>query len=234
MHFYDPQDFRSMDPWRIFRIIAEFVEGFDEMAKVMPAVTIFGSARTKPDHKYYKWTVDVARLLSEAGYNIITGGGPGIMEAANLGARQGKGMSIGLNIDLPFEQKPNPHVQKLISFRYFFCRKVMFSKYACALITMPGGFGTLDELFENITLVQTGKIPAMPIVLMGKEYWEGLLAWIRRTMLETEHNISPEDLNIFDITDEPAEAVEIIRQRCPRLEDTIAQYRPKKTTPQEP
>jgi len=231
MYFHDPHDFRSMDPWRIFRIMAEFVEGFEEMAKVIPAVTIFGSARTRPEHKYYQWAAEVARLLSEAGYNIITGGGPGIMEAANLGARRGRGMSIGLNIDLPFEQKPNPYMHKLISFRYFFCRKVMFSKYACAIITMPGGFGTMDELFENMTLVQTKKIPAMPIILMGKEYWEGLLSWMRHTMLEAEQNISPEDLTIFNLTDDPCEAVEIVRQRCPRAEDTIAEYRPKKASP---
>jgi len=211
----DPDDFRNLDPWRIFRIMAEFVEGFEEMAKICPAVTVFGSARTPQDHKYYRWGVEVARQLAESGYNIITGGGPGIMEAANRGAKEAKrGVSVGLNIDLPFEQVANPYITKMLSFRYFFCRKVMFSKYACAIVVLPGGFGTLDELFEILTLVQTKKVPPTPVVLMGTAYWQGLLAWLRGTMLEEEGNISAGDLDLFRVTDEPAEVVRIIQARC--------------------
>ncbi len=211
----DPNDFRNLDPWRIFRIMAEFVEGFEEMAKVCPAVTIFGSARTRPGTRYYRWGVEVAGGLARAGYNIITGGGPGIMEAANRGAKEaGKGVSVGLNIDLPFEQEPNPYITKMLTFRYFFCRKVMFSKYACAIVVLPGGFGTLDELFENLTLVQTRKIPPMPIILMGTKFWQGMLDWIRDVMLEREENISPEDMDLVTLCDDPREAVRLIKRKC--------------------
>lgn len=200
-------DFRDMDPWRIFRIMAEFVDGFEEMATVEPAISIFGSARTKETHPHYKMAREVAARLSGEGIHIITGGGPGIMEAANRGAKEGgRGLSIGLNIDLPFEQEPNPYIEKLLDFRYFFVRKVMFSKYSRGLICMPGGFGTLDEMFENLTLVQTKKVPPMPIVLMGSEYWKGLLGWLRETMLG-EAYICPEDLELMLVTDDIDEAV---------------------------
>ncbi len=215
MSVEDPNDFRTMDTWRVFRIMAEFVEGFEEMAKARPAVSLFGSARTEPGTVEYERAVTVSRLLTENGYNIITGGGPGIMEAGNKGAREGgRGLSIGLNIDLPFEQKPNPYIEKLLTFRYFFVRKVMFAKYASAMIVMPGGFGTLDELFEILTLVQTQRMPPMPVVLMGRDFWEGLLDWIRGTVLTKHAYISPEDQELFRVTDDPAEALEIIRSRA--------------------
>ncbi len=228
MIFKDPDDFRTMDPWRVFRIMAEFVDGFEEMARISPGVAIFGSARTKPDHPYYLLAQETARILSDQGYNIITGGGPGIMEAANRGGKEGKnGLSIGLNIDLPFEQEPNPYVGKLMSFRYFFCRKVMFSKYSCAIIIMPGGFGTLDEMFEIITLIQTNKIPAMPIVFMGQEYWQGLLDWVHNTMLGHGY-ISEEDQKIYSLTDDPHEAARIIIKACGKPQDTVGPHMPKK------
>ncbi len=207
----DLRDFRHMDPWRVFRIMAEFVEGFEEMAKICPAVALFGSARTAEDHPYYKMARETSRLLSEAGFNIITGGGPGIMAAANRGAREsGRGVSVGLNIDLPFEQQPNEFVQKLVSFRYFFVRKVMFSKYSRAIITFPGGFGTMDELFEILTLVQTNKVPPVPLVMMGSDYWAGLLGWLKEVMLRTESNINPEDMEMIFLTDSPEEAAAYI------------------------
>lgn len=204
-------DFRDMDPWRIFRIMAEFVDGFEEMATVEPAISIFGSARTKESHPHYQMAREVAARLSAEGIHIITGGGPGIMEAANRGAKEGgRGLSIGLNIDLPFEQEPNPYIEKLLDFRYFFVRKVMFSKYSRGLICMPGGFGTLDEMFENLTLVQTKKVPPMPIVLMGTSYWEHLLGWLRDTMLG-EAYISPEDMDLMLVTDDIDEAVKHVK-----------------------
>jgi hypothetical protein len=215
MSVEDPNDFRTMDTWRVFRIMAEFVEGFEEMAKARPAVSIFGSARTEPGTPDYERAVAVSRLLTENGFNIITGGGPGIMEAGNKGAREGgKGLSIGLNIDLPFEQKPNPYIEKLLTFRYFFIRKVMFAKYAQAMVVMPGGFGTLDELFEILTLVQTQRMPPMPVVLMGREFWRGLLDWIRDVVLTTNAYISPEDLDLFEVTDDPEEALAFIQRRA--------------------
>lgn len=232
MIYADPDDFRSMEPWRIFRIMAEFVDGFEMMASVIPAVSIFGSARTRPDSIYYQWAVDLARRLADMGFNIITGGGPGIMEAANKGAKQsGKTMSVGLNIDLPFEQTPNRYITKLLSFRYFFCRKVMFSKYASAIAVLPGGYGTIDELFENLTLVQTHKVPWMPIVLMGREYWQGLLTWLREWMLEKEKNISPEDLDLVYLTDDPVEAANYINTHADRRGVAERSYQPKKTLP---
>lgn len=198
------------EPWRIFRIMAEFVEGFDHLAKLGPVVTIFGSARTRKSDKYYKMTVKTAKLLARDGYGIITGGGPGIMEAANRGATEAGGKSIGLNILLPFEQAPNTYIKTLVSFNYFFVRKVMFMKYAHGLIIMPGGYGTMDEFMEAMTLIQTHKIHKFPVVLMGKEYWGGFVKWLKDTMLKYEY-ISPEDLNLFHITDDPAEAVEVIK-----------------------
>lgn len=211
-------DFTRNDTWRVFRIMAEFIEGFEEMSRIGPAVSLFGSARTKPSNPSYKLGVRTSKLLAQAGFTIITGGGPGIMEAANKGAVQGGGLSVGMNIDLAFEQKANPHVQKLISFRYFFVRKVMFLKYARAAIALPGGYGTLDELFETLTLIQTEKTPPIPLVLMGKTYWSGLLDWLRGVLLE-QKMISPEDMDLFLVTDEPEEAVAHIREMTSRQEN---------------
>jgi uncharacterized protein (TIGR00730 family) len=198
------------DTWRLFRIMAEFVEGFETLSCKGPCVTIFGSARTPPSHPYYKMTVKVARLAARSGYGIITGGGPGIMEAANRGAMQEKGESIGLNIQLPFEQVPNPYIKLLINFRHFFCRKVMFLKYTSAVIVMPGGFGTLDEMFETLTLIQTDKMAKLPLVLMGKSFWDGLLVWLKKTLQEKNGYISKEDLRLLKITDDPEEAIDYI------------------------
>ncbi len=206
------QEIHITDSWRVFKILSEFVEGFEKLARIGPCVSIFGSARTKPDNKYYQIAEDIAYKLTQKGYGVITGGGPGIMEAANKGAHRGKGKSVGINIDLPFEQKPNPYIDsdKLITFDHFFVRKVMFMKYAQGFIVLPGGFGTFDELFEAITLIQTRKIGKFPIILVGKKYWEGLLEWIKKVMLDEEHNISPQDLDIFTVVDTSDEAVELI------------------------
>jgi uncharacterized protein (TIGR00730 family) len=204
-------DFTNSDPWRVFRIMGEFVEGFDTLAKIGRAVSIFGSARVPPGHPQYLAAEATARLLVDAGFAVITGGGPGLMEAANRGAREGGGLSIGCNIELPFEQGTNAYVEIPINFRYFFVRKTMFVKYSEAFIIFPGGFGTLDELFEALTLIQTGKIRNFPVILFGTDYWRGLFDWIRDTMLE-EGKISLEDLDLFVITDSPEEAVSIIRE----------------------
>ena len=192
--------------------MSEFVQGFETMSKIGPCVSVFGSARTKPDNKYYKQAEEIGYLLTQSGYGVISGGGPGIMEAANKGASRGEGKSVGLNIELPFEQSSNPYIDndKLINFDYFFVRKVMFVKYAQGFIVLPGGVGTLDELFEAITLIQTQKIGKFPIVLVGKTYWGGLLAWIKEVVLEKEQNISIEDLDLINVVDNPVEAVEII------------------------
>jgi uncharacterized protein (TIGR00730 family) len=198
------------NPWRVFRIMSEFVEGFDELSQIGPAVSIFGSARIAPEHKYYKAATDTARLLVKEGYAIITGGGPSIMEAANKGASDARGVSVGLNIDLPFEQKPNPYINHLINFHYFFSRKVMFVKYAKAFVIFPGGYGTLDEFFEAITLIQTERMEGFPVVLYSTDYWKGLVEWLRDTVLK--HNcIGKPDLLIFKYADTPAEAVKIIK-----------------------
>lgn len=209
---YELDDFRNLDPWRIFRIMAEFVDGFESMAKIDNGVSVFGSARTPPEDKYYKMAVNLGRDLAMEGYTVITGGGPGIMEAANRGAREANGVSVGLNIDLPFEQKPNPFISKLLSFRYFFCRKVMFSKYSRVIITFPGGFGTMDELFEHLTLVQTLKIPPLPIILVGRKFWGGMLAWIEDELV-AQKLISTEDLKLYDIADNPSEVMEILNEK---------------------
>jgi uncharacterized protein (TIGR00730 family) len=203
---------KTSDSWQIFKIMSEFVQGFETMSKIGPCVSVFGSARTKPDNKYYKQAEEIGYLLTQSGYGVISGGGPGIMEAANKGASRGEGKSVGLNIELPFEQSSNPYIDndKLINFDYFFVRKVMFVKYAQGFIVLPGGVGTLDELFEAITLIQTQKIGKFPIVLVGKTYWEGLLVWIKEIMLAKEQNISIEDLDLFNLVDTPAEAVDII------------------------
>lgn len=204
-------DIKTANSWQIFKIIAEFVEGFERMSKIGPCVSIFGSARTQPDHEYYKLAEETAFQLTQKGYGVITGGGPGIMEAANKGAHRGKGKSVGLNIELPFEQYANPYIDsdKLMTFDYFFVRKVMFVKYAQGFIVLPGGFGTLDELFEAITLIQTLKIGAFPIILVSHKYWDGLVDWIKNTLLE-EKNISEKDLELFSVVDTPEEALEII------------------------
>jgi uncharacterized protein (TIGR00730 family) len=198
------------NPWRVFRIMAEFVEGFDELSQIGPAVSIFGSARIAPDHKYYKAAVETAELLVKEGYAVITGGGPSIMEAANKGATNSRGVSVGLNIDLPFEQKPNPYINHLINFHYFFSRKVMFVKYAKAFIIFPGGYGTLDELFESITLIQTQRMERFPVILFGSAYWKGLVAWLKDSVLE-ENCIDKNDLTIFQTVDKPQDAVKIIK-----------------------
>ena len=205
---------KTADSWQIFKIMSEFVEGFETMSKIGPCVSVFGSARTKSDHKFYKQAEEIGYLLTQSGYGVISGGGPGIMEAANKGATRGGGKSVGLNIELPFEQSSNPYIDndKLINFDYFFVRKVMFVKYAQGFIVLPGGVGTLDELFEAITLIQTQKIGKFPIVLVGKTYWKGLLNWIKETMLEKEKNISVEDLDLINIVDTPVEAVDIINE----------------------
>jgi uncharacterized protein (TIGR00730 family) len=197
------------DSWRVFKIISELVEGFEKLARIGPCVSIFGSARTSPNNKYYQLAEDIAYKLTRNGYGVITGGGPGIMEAANKGASRGKGKSVGINIDLPFEQHPNPYIDadKLITFDHFFVRKVMFMKYAQGFIALPGGFGTFDELFEAITLIQTRKIGKFPIILVGVKYWSGLLNWINEVMLSEEHNISADDLKIFTLVDTSDEAV---------------------------
>lgn len=201
-------DIRIHDSWALFKIMAEFVDGFDALAKIGPCVSIFGSARTKPGTKYYDLAEETAYQLTQNGYGVITGGGPGIMEAANKGAHRGEGKSVGLNIELPFEQNGNPYIDndKLLNFDYFFVRKVMFVKYSQGFIVLPGGFGTLDELFEAITLIQTKKIGQFPIILIGSKFWAGLIEWIKESLLE-EGNISPEDLDLMKIVDTPEEAV---------------------------
>jgi len=205
-------EIHTMDSWRVFKIIAEFVEGFEKLARIGPCVSLFGSARTLPDNKYYILAEEIAFRLTNKGYGVITGGGPGIMEAANKGASRGHGKSVGINIDLPFEQKANAYIDpdKLITFDHFFVRKVMFMKYAQGFIVLPGGFGTFDELFEAITLIQTKKIGRFPIIMVGKEYWSGLIDWVKETMLDKESNISPEDLELFNIVDTAEEAVNLI------------------------
>jgi uncharacterized protein (TIGR00730 family) len=198
-------DFIRSDPWRVLRIMSEFIEGFDVLAKTEKGVAVFGSARVGPDDPQYGKAVEVSRLLAEAGFAIITGAGPGIMEAANKGARLGGSQSIGCNIELPFEQGANPYVDTLVNFRYFFVRKTMFIKYSSAFIIFPGGFGTLDELFEAVTLIQTGKIYQFPVILMGRHYWAGLLRWLNTRVL-AEKKIAPGDLDLLLLTDDPEEA----------------------------
>ncbi len=197
------------DTWRIFRIMAEFVDGFETLSKIGPCVTIFGSARTPRGDRYYEMARGVAELAVKNGYGVITGGGGGIMEAANRGAFEAGGTSVGLNIQLPFEQVANKYIKLLLSFRHFFCRKVMFLKYTSAVIVLPGGFGTMDELFEALTLIQTQKSEYLPLVMMGKEYWKGLNDWLQGSMFGSGY-ISPDDFDIINLTDEPKEAIDII------------------------
>ena len=208
----DWNDIKSNDSWSIFKIMSEFVEGFDRMSKIGPCVSIFGSARTREENPHYQLGVNLAEQLSKRGYGIISGGGPGIMEAANRGAQKGVGPSVGLNIDLPFEQSHNPYIDPAhnLEFDYFFVRKVIFVKYSQAFVALPGGFGTFDELFEALTLIQTKKIAKRPVVLVGKAYWSGMTDWIEKTMLDAEQNISKEDLDLFRLVDTPEEAVEYI------------------------
>ena len=198
------------ESWRIFRIMAEFVDGIETLSSLEPAVTIFGSSRSEPDDKDYKMAEELGRLLAKEGYSVITGGGPGIMEAANKGALHEGGQSVGLNIVLPFEQKLNPYTNIHINFRYFFVRKVMFIKYAMSYVIFPGGFGTMDELFESLTLIQTDKMKPFPVIMVGSDYWKGLLDWINDTMLK-QNKILPEDRSIFTLVDSPREVVEIIK-----------------------
>ena len=202
----------SKETWRLFRIISEFVDGFETLHDVNPAVSVFGSTRTPKDHPYYGQAVQCGRLLTEAGFAVITGGGPGIMEAANKGAYKAKGRSVGLNISLPMEQKPNPYQTHVLDFRYFFVRKVMFVKYASGFIIFPGGFGTMDEFFESLTLIQTLKVAPFPIVCIGKSFWKGLIKWMRQVMLVENTKIDERDMDLFRVTDDVSEAVEIIRK----------------------
>jgi len=199
------------ESWRLFHIMAELVEGFEALADLHPCVSVFGSTRVKPEDAVYQKAERIGRLLAEKGFGVITGGGPGVMEAVNKGALEAGGKSVGLNIELPFEQKPNPYTNVRLSFRYFFVRKVMFVKYAVAFIILPGGFGTMDELFESITLIQTHKIKPFPVFLVGSDYWRGLLNWIKGVVLK-EGKISPEDLNIVQLIDDPEEIVKTIKR----------------------
>ena len=219
-----PADWVHADPWRVLRIQAEFVEGFGLLAELPKAVSVFGSARTKPGSDEYELAVDIGARLHEAGYAVITGGGPGIMEAANKGCNDAGGLSVGLGIELPFEQKLNDHLDIGLEFRYFFVRKTMFVKYSQAFVVLPGGFGTLDELFEAITLVQTGKITRFPIVLVGTEFWSGLLDWIKKSMLPSG-KISPQDLDLVHVTDDPEEVVRIILDGHTRAEQELIEAR---------
>jgi uncharacterized protein (TIGR00730 family) len=210
----DWNEIQASDSWKIFKIMSEFVEGFEKLARIGPCVSIFGSARTGPDNVYFKLAEEIAYELTQRGYGVITGGGPGIMEAANMGAKRGNGKSVGINIDLPFEQEANLFIDpdKLITFDHFFVRKVMFMKYAQGFIVLPGGFGTFDELFEAITLIQTDKIGRFPIVLVSTSYWEGLVTWMREVMLEEEKNISLDDMELFTVVDTAKDAVNHIDQ----------------------
>ena len=214
-------EFTHTDTWRVFRIMGEFVEGFDELATVTRGVAVFGSARTPAGDPFYAAAQETAGLLAEAGFSVITGGGPGIMEAANRGSFDAGGVSIGCNIELPFEQKPNPYQTRSISFKYFFVRKTMFVKYSNAFIIFPGGYGTLDELFESLTLIQTRKIRNFPVVLFGKDYWAGMFQWLKETMLKARY-INEADYDMLHLTDSPAEVVEIIV----RSMDTLDKIQP--------
>jgi uncharacterized protein (TIGR00730 family) len=205
------REFDGREMWTVFKVMAEFVEGFEELRQIRPAVSIFGSARTPKGTPYYDLAVRVAEAFARAGYSIITGGGPGIMEAANRGARKGKGRSVGLNIELPMEQRPNRYQDLSLEFDYFFVRKVMFVRYASGFVILPGGFGTMDEFFESLTLIQTHKIYHFPVVLMGKDYWRGLWRWMKGSMVK-EGTIDASDLELLTLTDDPDEAVRVVRE----------------------
>src|SRR3954467_91445 len=225
-----PPDWVHPDPWRVLRIQSEFVEGFGLLAELPRAVSVFGSARTPRDHPYYAAGVRIGAALSEAGYAVITGGGPGAMEAANRGASEAGGLSVGLGIELPFEQELNEWVDLGISFRYFFVRKTMFVKYAQAFVILPGGFGTLDELFEALTLVQTRKVTRFPVILLGSDYWSGLVTWVRDTMLG-QGTISPGDMELFTVTDDVAEIVALIQAADAAREQSSADPPPGEAVP---
>jgi len=205
-------EIKTNDSWAIFKIMSEFVVGYEKLSKIGPCVSVFGSARTNSDHKYYKLAESIAYELTQNGFGVITGGGPGIMEAGNKGAHRGKGISVGLNIELPFEQHDNPYIDrdKNLEFDYFFVRKVMFVKYSQGFVVMPGGFGTLDELFEAITLIQTKKIGKFPIILVGKDFWSGLFDWVKKVLIEKYGNVSPEDMDLIKIVDTEQEVVDIL------------------------
>ena len=206
-------EIKTNDSWSLFKIMSEFVNGYEKLSSIGPCISIFGSARTPSNHPNYKLTVEIAKAVSESGYGIISGGGPGIMEAANKGAQEANGVSVGLNIVLPFEQQSNPYIDKdkLIDFQYFFVRKVMFVKYAQGFIVMPGGVGTLDELFEAFTLLQTSKVNKYPFILVGVEYWNGLIEWIKNRLLK-DHNISPEDLDLIEVVDTKDQVIECLNR----------------------
>ncbi len=204
----------ARESWRMFRILAEFVDGIEALTKIYPAVAVFGSARTRPESTNYQVAETIAKGLAESGYSIVTGGGPGVMEAANKGAMEAGGISAGLNIKLPHEQRPNPYASISLDFRYFFIRKVMLVKYAVAFVCLPGGYGTLDEFFEAITLIQTRKIKPFPVILVGSDFWKGLLGWLEKTVYE-QGMISPEDLTLFHILDDPYQVVETIKREAP-------------------
>lgn len=206
-------EIKTNDSWSLFKIMSEFVNGYEKLSSIGPCISIFGSARTPSNHPNYKLTVEIAKAVSKSGYGIISGGGPGIMEAANRGAQESNGVSVGLNIVLPFEQQSNPYIDqdKLIDFQYFFVRKVMFVKYAQGFIVMPGGVGTLDELFEAFTLLQTSKVNKYPIILVGVEYWNGLIEWIKNRLLK-DHNISPEDLDLIEVVDTKDQVIECLNR----------------------
>ncbi|HEU4767793.1 MAG TPA: TIGR00730 family Rossman fold protein [Pyrinomonadaceae bacterium] len=216
-----PDEFTHTDPWRVFRIMGEFVEGFDELASLNRGISIFGSARSKPDDPDYKAAQETAALLAAEGFAVITGGGPGIMEAANKGAFEAGGLSIGCNIELPFEQRPNPYQTRSLTFKYFFVRKMMFVKYSLGFIIFPGGFGTFDELFEALTLIQTRKIRNFPIILFGSTYWTGMLNWLRDVVM-AEGKISEDDFRMLHITDSPAKVVEIVRNSQSSLTELLS------------
>lgn len=205
------EEFVAKETWRVFRIMAEFVDSFEALKALGPAVTLWGSARAQPGSSYYRMTYEAAKAVSKAGFSVITGGGPGLMEAANRGAREGRGKSVGLNIEIPMEQAINPFVDIGLKFNYFFVRKVMFVKHSSAFVIMPGGFGTMDELFEALTLIQTEKSPYFPVILMGKDYWKGLIEWLKDKVVTAGH-LDKKDLNLFTVTDSPAEVVRIIKK----------------------
>lgn len=211
-HIKGWNEIKTNDSWAIFKIMGEFVNGYEKLSRIGPCVSIFGSARTRPDHEFYKLTEEVAQKIVEQGYGVITGGGPGIMEAGNKGAHIAGGTSVGLNIDLPFEQHDNPYIDsdKSLDFDYFFVRKVMFVKYSQGFVVMPGGFGTLDEMFEALTLIQTNKIERFPIILVGTKFWGGLMDWVKNTLLEANNNVSAHDLDLVHLVDSADEVVQIL------------------------
>ncbi len=226
------EDLAGGETWRVFRIMSEFVEGFESLSNIGPAISIFGSARTKKTDWAYKTTTKLAEIMSRRGFAVISGGGPGIMEAANRGAKRGKGLSIGLNIELPQEQRPNKYQDKSLTFRHFFARKVMFVKYAAGYVIMPGGFGTLDEFFESLTLIQTGKIRRFPVVMMGRSFWEGMLRWMNHVLVG-EGMVSPGDLNLFFLTDDPNEAADYIIKFHKESIRTVGERRKSPLPPEE-